>query len=55
MTECFEIVKVINGCKEKIYDVRDEYRVSGYAVRTILVSIDEKVCYLHYIVSEHVN
>jgi hypothetical protein len=31
--ECFEIVKVINGCKEKIYGVRDEYGVSGYSVR----------------------
>jgi len=55
MTQCFEIAKVINGCKEKTYGVRDEYRVSGHAARIILDNIDEKVCDLRYIASQHVN
>ncbi|KAG1795963.1 uncharacterized protein HD556DRAFT_1234984 [Suillus plorans] len=42
MAECFEIAKVLDGCKEKTYGVRDEYRVSGHAARIILDNIDIK-------------
>ncbi|KAG2136431.1 hypothetical protein DEU56DRAFT_756337 [Suillus clintonianus] len=42
MAECFEMVKVIDGCKEKTYGVRDEYRVSGQAARIMLENIDTK-------------
>ncbi|KAG1762332.1 hypothetical protein EV702DRAFT_1228544 [Suillus placidus] len=42
MAECFEIMKVVEGCKEKTYGVRDEYRVSGHAARIILDNIEDK-------------
>ncbi|KAG1718252.1 uncharacterized protein EDB91DRAFT_1066822, partial [Suillus paluster] len=42
MAECFEMVKVIDGCKEKTYGVRDEYRVSGHAARIMLDNIESK-------------
>ncbi|KAG1760492.1 hypothetical protein EV702DRAFT_985523 [Suillus placidus] len=42
MAECFEMVKVIDGCKEKTYGVRDEYRVSGHAARIMLENIETK-------------
>ncbi|KAG1729381.1 hypothetical protein EDB19DRAFT_1832425 [Suillus lakei] len=42
MAECFQIGKVIDGCKEKTYGVRDEYRVSGHAARIILDNIESK-------------
>ncbi|KAG1791286.1 uncharacterized protein BJ212DRAFT_1252101, partial [Suillus subaureus] len=42
MAECFQIAKVIDGCKEKTYGVRDEYRVSGHAARVILDNIESK-------------
>ncbi|KAG1859385.1 hypothetical protein C8R48DRAFT_774723 [Suillus tomentosus] len=42
MGECFEISKVLDGCKEKTYGVRDEYRVSGHAAQIILDNIDIK-------------
>jgi hypothetical protein len=43
MAECAEIAKVVEGCKEKTYGVRDEYRVSGHAARIILENVEEKV------------
>ncbi|KAG1803290.1 uncharacterized protein BJ212DRAFT_1304616 [Suillus subaureus] len=42
MAECFEITKVVNGCKEKTYGVRDEYRVTGHVARIMLDNIDMK-------------
>ncbi|KAG1789580.1 uncharacterized protein HD556DRAFT_1446798 [Suillus plorans] len=42
MAECFEIMKVVEGCKGKTYGVRDEYRVSGQAARTMLDNIENK-------------
>ncbi|KAG1726208.1 hypothetical protein EDB19DRAFT_1914718 [Suillus lakei] len=42
MAECTKIAKVIEGCKEKTYGVRDEYRVSGHAARIILENVEEK-------------
>ncbi|KAG1743532.1 hypothetical protein EDD22DRAFT_958769 [Suillus occidentalis] len=42
MAECAKITKVIEGCKEKTYGVRDEYRVSGHAARIILENVEEK-------------
>ncbi|KAG1834023.1 hypothetical protein DFJ58DRAFT_670739 [Suillus subalutaceus] len=42
MAECFEIAKVLDGCKEKTYGVRDEYRVSGHAARVMLDNIEDK-------------
>ncbi|KAG2116293.1 hypothetical protein DEU56DRAFT_761564 [Suillus clintonianus] len=42
MAECTEIAKVVEGCKEKTYGVRDEYRVSGHAARIILENVEEK-------------
>lgn len=48
MTECFDIMRVVDGCKEKTYGVRDEYRVSGHAARIILDNIESKVSYSYY-------
>jgi hypothetical protein len=48
MTECFDIMKVVDGCKEKTYGVRDEYRVSSHAARIILDNIESKVSYSYY-------
>jgi hypothetical protein len=48
MTECFDIMKVVDGCKEKTYGVIDEYRVSGHAARIILDGIESKVSYSYY-------
>ncbi|KAG2057315.1 hypothetical protein BDR06DRAFT_969503 [Suillus hirtellus] len=42
MGKCFEISKVLDGCKEKTYGVRDEYRVSGHAGQIMLDNIDIK-------------
>ncbi|KAG2108267.1 uncharacterized protein F5147DRAFT_652983 [Suillus discolor] len=42
MAECCEISKLLDGCKDKTYGVRDEYRVSGHAARIILDNIDIK-------------
>ncbi|KAG1718054.1 uncharacterized protein EDB91DRAFT_1067025, partial [Suillus paluster] len=42
MAECFQICKVIDGCRGKTYGVRDEYRVSGQAARIILDNIESK-------------
>ncbi|KAG2335848.1 hypothetical protein BDR05DRAFT_953779 [Suillus weaverae] len=48
MAECFEIMKVVEGCKEKTYGVRDEYRVSRHAARIMLDNIEDKAIeYLH--------
>lgn len=47
MAECAEITKVVEGCKEKTYGVRDEYRVSGHAARIILDNVEEKVSDIH--------
>jgi hypothetical protein len=47
MAECTEIAKVVEGCKEKTYGVRDEYRVSGHAARIILENVEEKVSDTH--------
>jgi hypothetical protein len=43
MAECTDIAKVVEGCKEKTYGVRDEYRVSGHAARIILENVEDKV------------
>ena len=53
MAECCEIMKVVDGCKEKTYGVRDEYRVSGYAARIMLDNVEDKVGVtdtIHYII-----
>ncbi|KAG1832549.1 hypothetical protein DFJ58DRAFT_736334 [Suillus subalutaceus] len=42
MAECFEIAKVVDGCKDKTYGVRDEYRVSGHAARIMLDNMESK-------------
>ncbi|KAG2094432.1 uncharacterized protein F5147DRAFT_585052 [Suillus discolor] len=42
MAECSDIMKVVEGCKEKTYGVRDEYRVSGHAARIMLDNIEDK-------------
>ncbi|KAG1859400.1 hypothetical protein C8R48DRAFT_673944 [Suillus tomentosus] len=42
MAECFDVMKVVDGYKEKIYGVRDEYRVSGHAARIMLDNIQSK-------------
>ncbi|KAG1839613.1 hypothetical protein C8R48DRAFT_621556 [Suillus tomentosus] len=42
MAECFDVMKVVDGCKEKTYGVRDEYRVSGHAARIMLDNIQSK-------------
>ncbi|KAG2029292.1 hypothetical protein BDR03DRAFT_840144, partial [Suillus americanus] len=42
MAECTEISKVVEGCKEKTYGVRDEYRVSGHAARIILENVEDR-------------
>ncbi|KAG1789583.1 uncharacterized protein HD556DRAFT_1492627, partial [Suillus plorans] len=42
MAECFDVMKVVDGCKEKTYGVRDEYRVSGRAARIMLDNIQSK-------------
>ncbi|KAG2108245.1 uncharacterized protein F5147DRAFT_652964 [Suillus discolor] len=42
MTECFKIAKPLDGCKDKMYGVRDEYRVSGHVAKIILDNIDIK-------------
>ncbi|KAG1732826.1 hypothetical protein EDB19DRAFT_1911846 [Suillus lakei] len=42
MAECTDIAKVVEGCKEKTYGVRDEYRVSGHAARIILENVEDK-------------
>ncbi|OJA20364.1 hypothetical protein AZE42_07317 [Rhizopogon vesiculosus] len=42
MAECFQIVKLMEGCKGKTYGVRDEYRVSGKAARIMLENIPTK-------------
>jgi hypothetical protein len=47
MAECAEIAKVVEGCKEKTYGVRDEYRVSGHAARIILKNVEDKVSDTH--------
>ncbi|KAG2095750.1 hypothetical protein BD769DRAFT_1369744 [Suillus cothurnatus] len=43
MAECSDIIKILTGCKEKTYGVRDEYRVSGKAAMIILDEIVSKV------------
>jgi len=43
MAECSDIIKILTGCKEKTYGVRDEYRVSGKAAIIILDEIVSKV------------
>jgi hypothetical protein len=43
MAECTKTTKVIEGCKEKIYGIRDEYRVSRHAARIILKNVEDKV------------
>lgn len=43
MKECFDITKILSGCKRKTYGVRDEYRVSGYAATIIFNEIASKV------------
>ncbi|KAG1763499.1 hypothetical protein EV702DRAFT_1051804 [Suillus placidus] len=42
MAECCKIMKVIEGCKEKTYGVRDEYVVSRHAARIMLDNIEDK-------------
>ncbi|KAG1785107.1 uncharacterized protein HD556DRAFT_1451070 [Suillus plorans] len=42
MAECFDIMKVVDGCKKKTYSVRDEYRVSSHAARIMLDNIESK-------------
>jgi hypothetical protein len=43
MMECSDIIKILTGCKEKTYGVRDKYRVSGKPAMIILDEIVSKV------------